>query len=153
MHAEQFDQLSKALATGGSRRTVLKILAGGLTGTLLAVAGGQEAQAQRGRAHSRCQRVHQRCQADAQCCGNATCDAASGRCVCLVQAFCVPGYRWDRSTCQCVRRGRGGDATGQFCGGIAAITCPDGYVCVDDPNDTCDPNEGGADCGGTCVAA
>ena len=87
MHAEQFDQLSKALATGGSRRTVLKVPAGGLTGVLLAVAGRQEAQAQHGRPGSRCQRVHQQCQSSEQCCGNATCDPESRRCVCLVQAF------------------------------------------------------------------
>lgn len=40
---------------------------------------------------------------------------------------------------------------GSFCGGFAAISCPEGLVCVDDPNDTCDPNQGGADCGGICV--
>jgi len=40
---------------------------------------------------------------------------------------------------------------GQFCGGFAAIPCPEGLVCVDDPNDSCDPNQGGADCGGICV--
>lgn len=41
----------------------------------------------------------------------------------------------------------------QFCGGIASIPCvrPDA-VCVDDPNDACDPNAGGADCGGICTA-
>lgn len=39
---------------------------------------------------------------------------------------------------------------GQFCGGIAAIQCPEGYSCVDDPTDNCDPNNGGADCGGIC---
>ena len=44
---------------------------------------------------------------------------------------------------------RGG--SGQFCGGIAAIRCPEGYTCVDDPNDDCDPNQGGADCAGICV--
>ena len=42
-------------------------------------------------------------------------------------------------------------AEAQFCGGIAGITCPDGYECVDDPNDDCDPDNGGADCGGICV--
>ena len=42
------------------------------------------------------------------------------------------------------------DATGQFCGGIAAAACPAGYECVDDPNDECDPAAGGADCGGVC---
>src|SRR5262245_53616785 len=37
-----------------------------------------------------------------------------------------------------------------FCGGIAGFACPAGYVCVDDPHDSCDPNNGGADCGGYC---
>jgi hypothetical protein len=40
---------------------------------------------------------------------------------------------------------------GQFCGGIAGFPCPPGLECVDDPNDDCDPNQGGADCGGICV--
>lgn len=44
-------------------------------------------------------------------------------------------------------------ATGAFCGGIAAITCTEGLVCVDDPKDTCDPTKGGADCGGICMSA
>ena len=39
-----------------------------------------------------------------------------------------------------------------FCGGIAGIPCPDGQTCIDDPSDDCDPNNGGADCGGICVA-
>lgn len=39
---------------------------------------------------------------------------------------------------------------GEFCGGIAGIPCAQGFTCVDDPNDTCDPNQGGADCGGIC---
>lgn len=38
-----------------------------------------------------------------------------------------------------------------FCGGIAGIQCPNGYTCVDDPTDTCDPKSGGADCGGICI--
>ncbi|WP_257462548.1 hypothetical protein [Archangium lipolyticum] len=41
---------------------------------------------------------------------------------------------------------------GEFCGGIAAIRCAEGLSCVDDPNDGCDPNQGGRDCGGICVA-
>lgn len=39
-----------------------------------------------------------------------------------------------------------------FCGGIAGFPCPDGMECTDDPTDSCDPNNGGADCGGICVA-
>lgn len=44
------------------------------------------------------------------------------------------------------------EPTPTFCGGIAGFPCPDGETCVDDPNDGCDPNNGGADCGGICVA-
>lgn len=38
-----------------------------------------------------------------------------------------------------------------FCGGIAGFPCPDGMQCVDDPDDSCDPKNGGADCGGICT--
>ncbi|HEU0116261.1 MAG TPA: hypothetical protein VFQ80_16350, partial [Thermomicrobiales bacterium] len=41
---------------------------------------------------------------------------------------------------------------GSFCGGIAGIGCPAGYQCVFDPT-VCDPNNGGADCGGRCQQA
>ncbi len=37
------------------------------------------------------------------------------------------------------------------CGGLGGIQCPSGQTCVDDPNDSCDPQNGGADCGGICV--
>ncbi|WP_395804987.1 hypothetical protein [Archangium minus] len=39
---------------------------------------------------------------------------------------------------------------GSFCGGIAGVPCPEGFACVDDPSDDCDPNNSGADCGGIC---
>jgi Kazal-type serine protease inhibitor domain len=40
----------------------------------------------------------------------------------------------------------------RFCGGIAGISCKNpNEICIDDPNDNCDPNQGGADCGGICV--
>ncbi|KAL1850712.1 hypothetical protein VTK73DRAFT_9608 [Phialemonium thermophilum] len=38
-----------------------------------------------------------------------------------------------------------------FCGGFAGVACESGKVCVDDPRDRCDPENGGADCGGFCV--
>jgi hypothetical protein len=37
------------------------------------------------------------------------------------------------------------------CGGVAQLPCASGYVCVDDPNDACDPSQGGADCSGLCA--
>jgi len=38
-----------------------------------------------------------------------------------------------------------------FCGGIAGFPCPGSGTCIDDPSDDCDPNQGGADCGGICI--
>jgi hypothetical protein len=43
-----------------------------------------------------------------------------------------------------------GQPEGAFCGGIAGFPCAEGLVCVDDPKDDCDPDQGGADCGGIC---
>lgn len=37
-----------------------------------------------------------------------------------------------------------------FCGGFGGFQCPGSGVCVDDPSDDCDPENGGADCGGQC---
>ena len=39
----------------------------------------------------------------------------------------------------------------RMCGGIAAIDCDDGFRCIDNPLDNCDPLKGGADCGGICI--
>jgi hypothetical protein len=39
---------------------------------------------------------------------------------------------------------------GPLCGGFAGIECPGAGQCVDAPGDGCDPNHGGADCGGVC---
>lgn len=36
------------------------------------------------------------------------------------------------------------------CGGITGKQCPINQVCVDNPSDTCDPKQGGADCIGIC---
>lgn len=44
-------------------------------------------------------------------------------------------------------------SSARMCGGIAGFPCDGGFTCVDDPSDDCDPNAGGADCSGICVAA
>ena len=38
----------------------------------------------------------------------------------------------------------------KHCGGFAGTACSAGYTCVDDPSDSCDPTNGGADCPGVC---
>jgi len=38
------------------------------------------------------------------------------------------------------------------CGGFANLPCPSGEICVENPNDSCDPQNGGADCPGMCIA-
>jgi hypothetical protein len=40
--------------------------------------------------------------------------------------------------------------TGPACGGFPGTPCPGQGDCVDDPEDECDPEQGGADCGGLC---
>jgi hypothetical protein len=40
---------------------------------------------------------------------------------------------------------------GGMCGGLGGFPCPDGFECVDDPGDSCDPTTSGADCSGICV--
>lgn len=40
----------------------------------------------------------------------------------------------------------------EMCGGFAGFPCEEeGRVCIDDPFDDCDPENGGADCAGICV--
>lgn len=41
----------------------------------------------------------------------------------------------------------------ETCGGLLGTACADGLVCVDIPDDGCDPDNGGADCLGTCMDA
>ena len=43
------------------------------------------------------------------------------------------------------------DPSAPFCGGPEGLVCPDGLVCADNTLDSCDPQDGGVDCGGICV--
>jgi hypothetical protein len=104
--------------------------------------------------------------------GGADC---GGICECNVRALCVRGSVFDPSpdVCACVPQepenpcaallcpalstcevvdGKGvcTPIETTFCGGIAALPCPGSGSCVDNPSDDCDPERGGADCGGIC---
>jgi hypothetical protein len=95
-----------------------------------------------------------------RCAGGTHCEVVDDAALCApdeptnpcAAVLCVTG-----TTCEVVQ----GEAVctpqepapepGPFCGGIAAIECPGSGSCVDAPGDGCDPDNGGADCGGVCV--
>ena len=98
-------------------------------------------------------------------------------CSCNVRALCIQGLVFDDSpaVCACVPdpsadpcaavrckagthcEADGGSAscvaddTSVFCGGIGGIECPGLGQCQDNTEDGCDPETGGADCGGYCT--
>ena len=67
-----------------------------------------------------------------------------------MQHDCPAGYNCNHMGSPGLHPDSGGKCV-QFCGGIAGIACHGANeTCVDDPNDSCDPAHGGADCGGIC---
>jgi hypothetical protein len=76
-------------------------------------------------------------------CGPVTCDPGQ---VCCNEScgFCTEPDGF------CTEQFCGPAEESPTCGGFAGIACPGGASCVDDSADDCDPNSGGADCGGTC---
>jgi hypothetical protein len=74
--------------------------------------------------------------------GGADC---GGICQCVEIALCIQGSHFDSNACECVP-----DEQKVTCGGFGGFPCPGTLSCVDDPSDDCDPNNGGADCGGIC---
>lgn len=64
----------------------------------------------------------------------------------LTPQLCPEGY-------VCTGPGLAVDIPGvcrRMCGGLADVACPSDFTCIDDPNDDCDPNDGGRDCHGIC---
>ncbi|HET6147583.1 MAG TPA: protease complex subunit PrcB family protein [Polyangia bacterium] len=85
-----------------------------------------------------------------------SCDPNNGGADCGGVCRCAPlpcpsGAKFDGSpsVCACIAPSPP-PSPGVFCGGIAGIPCPGAGRCVDDPSDSCDPDHGGADCGGLC---
>ena len=82
----------------------------------------------------------------ADCGGVCTCSGAA--------VLCIEGtvFNDDPNVCAC-EPAEPPAGNKVFCGGIAGIRCPGAGQCVDDPSDDCDPNNGGADCGGMCTCS
>lgn len=59
---------------------------------------------------------------------------------------------YEDDVCDDFCRGTDPECALDACGGFAGIACAEGFVCVDNPADDCDPSSGGADCAGLCRA-
>jgi hypothetical protein len=90
------------------------------------------------------------------CLEGSQCEEVDGEAVCVPNApsvcaavTCLEGNQCEEvdGEAVCVPNA----PSGPFCGGFAGIACPGAGICADDPNDGCDPDNGGADCGGSCV--
>jgi hypothetical protein len=77
--------------------------------------------------------------------GEAVCVPPPGGITCA-SVLCIVG-----TVCEETPTGPQCLPSGDFCGGFAGIPCGSGEECVDDPSDDCDPQNGGADCGGVCI--
>ncbi len=163
MDARKFDECTKALATGASRRQVIKGLAGGALGALaVALFGGgqaEEVEAATCRAlgeackpgatgtqagaccpgteqepsHLICQQVGQTGATRCECDLNQGFRECGGRCV---STTCPGGGQLNTTTCQCE------------CG---SITCPENAT-LNTTTCVCECNQGFESCGGQCLA-
>lgn len=144
MDPNRFDDLTKSLATGLTRRRAL----GGLVGALGSIFGlGSSASA------SRCHHKGQVCAADADCCGALQCTDG----VCSRPSRDKPprtrGCEEGQTRCHgaCVTIANDQNNCGA-CGNVCPATtpvCSDG-ACICTDSSTC--GEGMVCCGGTCVA-
>ena len=107
MDGRRFDKMSKALASGASRRSALKGLAGSALGGAFALAGLRGTTA-----------AVAACNTDEKCetkCGSEFAECCNGACV----AGCGPNRARNPRTCECVRitrNGRRRSSGPNFCG-------------------------------------
>jgi hypothetical protein len=96
--------------------------------------------------------------ASARCAAGTHCEVEDGRATCTPDDPCVlVDCPPDRPRCEvadgeprCVAA-QPSPVSAPFCGGFGGFACPGAGSCVDNPDDECDPANGGADCGGLCV--
>ena len=78
---------------------------------------------------------------DTNGCPTCKCNPPPNACAAVL---CPAGTICDPATGKCT-------SAKVTCGGFTGKPCPGVGRCVDDPSDSCDPNAGGADCGGICI--
>ncbi len=143
MDHQRFDDLTRSLAHGASRRGVLRLLAGSALGGVLGLLGLEEAAAA-------CRLAGQRCDATHRCCAGAKC-ASNGRCKCKVsQNF----FACDGPGTRCVDVG----TSETHCGGCGNPSCGSDEICLNGGCvNTCqdglhNAQETDVDCGGPICA-
>jgi len=78
------------------------------------------------------------------------CDPRDGNANCIGMCMFPPTPKVPPGTCvEPLENGLPGEC--DVCGGVANIQCEFGLLCVDDPNDDCNPQKGDSDCPGICV--
>jgi len=137
MDQDRFDRWTRALAAGGSRRRVLRAMAGGALGALLDRHGPDQAVA----AEAACTRLGRRCEPGDRCCDGGR--RKGGECRCLGRKMrCGDRCVSDRACCT---DGRPGCPDGRRCRRGRCVAGDAG--CTPD----CDGKACGPDgCGGTC---
>lgn len=126
MEHERFDQLSRMVANGLTRRRLMQLLTGGVGAAAIAMQGTQASDA------FICRKTGVLCAKDAQCCSN-NCDSDTHRCVGLdLQAPCEESSQCSQTPWSgviCESNGGGVCSTGSVC------CLPEGALCP--PESTC----------------
>ena len=120
MDGNRFDELTRALTTGASRRTLLRRLAGGAAGGLLAHLGMREGAAQQ------CRQPGKLCNKNANCC-SGLCDTTNPDPFKRNRCLCPNGVPPVNGSC--------GVVSGTCDGAINGTQCNDNNPCT--TNDTC----------------